>query len=278
MKKMITLICCVLSVSFLFAGCAADVNLTEEQSAQINSNVQTILTEVVSADYPDMGNMTAYTEADREAQLNLSSRDWEELQLKWENNNNLYIENHSVYTQAITSYVSSEEENGMIHSVNETFEYAIVDKKLSVTVTLRTSAREVEMVLLYDDEMNITGIAFNPVYTVGENMTKAVLNTAMGMGTVFAVLILIMFIISGFKIIYNIQNAGAKKKTSKEIKEEAVDQTIAQIIEKEELSDDLELVAVISAAIAAYEGSASTEGFVVRSIRKQKKDGWKRAL
>ena len=39
-------------------------------------------------------------------------------------------------------------------------------------------------------------------------------------------------------------------------------------IEKEELSDDLELVAVISAAIAAYEGSGSTDGFVVRSIRK----------
>ena len=56
-----------------------------------------------------------------------------------------------------------------------------------------------------------------------------------------------------------------------------MDQTIAQIIEKEELSDDLELVAVISAAIAAYEGSSSTEGFVVRSIKKQKKDGWKRA-
>ena len=32
--------------------------------------------------------------------------------------------------------------------------------------------------------------------------------------------------------------------------------------------DDLELVAVIAAAIAAYEGAGSTDGFVVRSIRK----------
>ena len=34
------------------------------------------------------------------------------------------------------------------------------------------------------------------------------------------------------------------------------------------LADDTELVAVIAAAIAAYEGAISTDGFVVRSIRK----------
>ena len=53
-----------------------------------------------------------------------------------------------------------------------------------------------------------------------------------------------------------------------EIKTKAVDNTIAQIIEKEELSDDLELVAVIAAAVAASQGASSTDGFVVRSIRK----------
>ena len=45
---------------------------------------------------------------------------------------------------------------------------------------------------------------------------------------------------------------------------------VAQIIEKEELSDDLELVAVIAAAIAASEGAASTDGFVVRSIKRRR--------
>ena len=58
------------------------------------------------------------------------------------------------------------------------------------------------------------------------------------------------------------------KEEAKDVNETAVDNTIAQIIEKEELSDDLELVAVIAAAIAASEGAASTDGFVVRSIRK----------
>ena len=46
---------------------------------------------------------------------------------------------------------------------------------------------------------------------------------------------------------------------------------------EEELSDDTELVAVIAAAVAAYEGSGSTDGFVVRSIRKSNKSKWQNA-
>ena len=109
-----------------------------------------------------------------------------------------------------------------------------------------------------------TGITTNVTYSMGEIMIKAGLNTLLGMGTVFAVLILISLIIYAFGMI-------PKLLPKKEEKTETVvktDNVISQIAEKEELSDDLELVAVISAAIAAYEGSGSTDGFVVRSIRK----------
>lgn len=109
-----------------------------------------------------------------------------------------------------------------------------------------------------------TSIATNVEYSFGEKMEKAALNTLLGMGTVFVVLILISLIISLFGFIPKLT---AKKKAAK-TQETKTDNVVAQIIEKEELSDDLELVAVISAAIAAYEGSGSTDGFVVRSIRK----------
>ena len=66
---------------------------------------------------------------------------------------------------------------------------------------------------------------------------------------------------------------AAKKKKKVVV---AVDHTVAQIIEKEELSDDLELVAVITAAIAAGTG-ASTDGFVVRSIKRVKTNQWQKA-
>lgn len=114
----------------------------------------------------------------------------------------------------------------------------------------------------------VTSISTNVIYSFGENMKKAALNTLLGMGTVFVVLILISLIISAFGLIPKIQAKLRGKNKAAETKTTAMDSTIAQIIEKEELSDDLELVAVIAAAIAASEGATSTDGFVVRSIRR----------
>jgi Na+-transporting methylmalonyl-CoA/oxaloacetate decarboxylase gamma subunit len=97
------------------------------------------------------------------------------------------------------------------------------------------------------------------------------------MGTTFAVLILISLIISSFALL-----GKRKEKPSQSAPVEdniqAIDQTIAQIIAKEERegTDDSELVAVIAAAIAAAEGT-TTEGFRVRSIRRANTSKWKQA-
>ena len=50
--------------------------------------------------------------------------------------------------------------------------------------------------------------------------------------------------------------------------EEMYEEELKEQREEQELVDDTELVAVIAAAIAAYEGT-STDGFVVRSIRRR---------
>ena len=137
--------------------------------------------------------------------------------------------------------------------------------------------REAEVELIIDKKEGMKSFAVNVEHTTGENMKNAGLNTLLGMGTVFAILILIALIISLFNFIPKIQKAFSKKGDVSETKEKAVDNTIAQIIENEELSDDTELVAVIAAAIAASEGAASTDGFVVRSIRRAKTNKWQRA-
>lgn len=86
-------------------------------------------------------------------------------------------------------------------------------------------------------------------------MKNAALNTLLGMGTVFVVLILIMFIIYLFGFIPRIQGKFDAKKKGKtqDATKDAIDNTVAQIAtkEEEELTDDLELVAVIAAAVAA---------------------------
>ena len=141
-----------------------------------------------------------------------------------------------------------------------------------VYVDVDGSKRDAVVEFVLDENGAFKSITTSPKYTMGELMTKAGLNTLIGMGTVFAVLILICLIISCFKIISKLQNlsSGKDKTPAKTVGEQAVDNTIAQIIQKE---DDLELVAVITAAIAAAEGSApgatGTDGYVVRSIRRR---------
>ena len=144
-----------------------------------------------------------------------------------------------------------------------------------VDINVLGSEHNAVIEIMLDSSITITSIAVNVDYSMGEIMEKAALNTLLGMGTVFCVLILISLIISCFGLIPKLQESFKKKPV--EEPEEKVDTVVAQIIEKEELSDDLELVAVISAAIAAYEGSGSADGFVVRSIRKANKSNWRNA-
>lgn len=110
--------------------------------------------------------------------------------------------------------------------------------------------------------------------TFVERMERAGLNTLLGMGMAFFVLTLIMFVIMLFPLIFGERKP---KKTREELAEQSIDNTISQIEENEALSDDSELVAVIAAAIAAYEGT-SADGVVVRSIRRRgSRKMWQRA-
>ena len=109
---------------------------------------------------------------------------------------------------------------------------------------------------------------------LGQKLGNAGLNTLMGMGVVFLVLILISFVISAFGLI---NKAEAKKKVSTPAVPAAAPALPAAAEEpEEEPEDDLELIAVIAAAIAASENT-SPDGLVVRSIRKvSSRNQWKR--
>lgn len=108
---------------------------------------------------------------------------------------------------------------------------------------------------------------------LSDRLKLASLNTLLGLGITFAVLILIIFIISLFKFLPH--NTGNKIiQQDQKNDSTVVDTAIANIIEQEEanLIKDQELVAVITAAISAYQAEGSVNvlagGFVVRSIRK----------
>ncbi len=104
-------------------------------------------------------------------------------------------------------------------------------------------------------------------------LVRACLNTVMGISIVFIMLLTISFIISLFKYIGKLENIGKKKA-------EPV-APVAPVETAVDDSDDLELVAVITAAIHAYEAEQGNDvpagGLVVRSIRKVNKTKWQNA-
>jgi len=133
------------------------------------------------------------------------------------------------------------------------------------------------MEILQSGLINTTVAATLSEGTMSERLQKASLNTILGLGTVFTVLILIILLIYLFKLIPFLQN---KFNNNANAVASPVDNIIAQIVEQEEeeLGDDLELVAVITAAINAAMGeTVPTDGFVVRSIRKVNSRRWMNA-
>lgn len=148
-------------------------------------------------------------------------------------------------------------------------------------VTISTVAQfekaKADVVLMLDlGQQMYTSMTYSVQYSLAANMQRAGMNTLMGIGIVFLMLVFLSFVIGLFKYIEKFQNVGKKKAVEEAPKaEEAPAPAIAQSeAADEDFADDLELVAVISAAIAAYENT-SGDSFVVRSIKKSNK--WHRA-
>lgn len=152
---------------------------------------------------------------------------------------------------------------------------SFMEDEVAIVVNVLGSSHNADVEIVLDNALaTYIGITTNVHYSTGEIMAKAGMNTLIGMGTVFAVLILISLIIYCFTFISKFEKKQSKQEAPAPAPAAPV---VEQTAVKEELSDDTELVAVIAAAIAAYEGAASTDGFVVRSIRKSNKSKWQNA-
>lgn len=108
--------------------------------------------------------------------------------------------------------------------------------------------------------------------SIGSLLTVATVYTLIGIGTVFIVLIFISVLIYCFKYIHAWEERGKKAAAAPAAPAAPVAAAAPAAVTGPDLSDDAELVAVITAAIAAYEGTSSN-GLVVRSIRRVQKSG-----
>lgn len=185
---------------------------------------------------------------------------------------------YAALAEGVDSWENIKNELGAMVSIGGTAKVEAIDHGYSATIKAEFEKRNLEFSITTDSKLTkITSVAFVPEYTLGERMEKAVFNTLMGMGTVFIVLIFISLLIGCFKYIGKLEDKfNGKANEPAPAPLPVVSASAAEIEEELELVDDLELVAVITAAIAASEGS-SPSGLVVRSIRRAPAGKWKKA-
>ena len=169
----------------------------------------------------------------------------------------------------ISSWEAAEDECGKYVSHGE-FEVEVKSDSVIVSTLAQYEEREAEIAFSFNEDSFMESMDVSAKFTMSEILTKAGLNTLLGMGTVFAVLIFLAFLISLMKYIPMILDKLTKK-PAPVVEETKAAPVVEKVVVDE--TDDLELIAVITAAIAAQEGT-STDGFVVRSIRRRPSNNW----
>lgn len=244
LKSLLAMVC-VLALTLAMSVCAfAADTVTEDEVANYKSAAETLISQIAGFSDEEIENYLAQDDA--------------------------------FTTATIESWKSVKDELGAYSSIVS----QNVEKDGDV-VTISTVAQfekaKADVVLMLDlGQQMYTSMTYSVQYSLAANMQRAGMNTLMGIGIVFLMLVFLSFVIGLFKYIEKFQNVGKKKAAEEAPKaEEAPAPAIAQSeAADEDFADDLELVAVISAAIAAYENT-SGDSFVVRSIKKSNK--WHRA-
>ena len=240
LKSLLAMVC-VLALTLAMSVCAfAADTVTEDEAANYKSAAETLISQIAGFSDEEIENYLAQDDA--------------------------------FTTATMESWKSVKDELGAYSSIVS----QDVEKDGDV-VTISTVAQfekaKADVVLMLDlGQQMYTSMTYSVQYSLAANMQRAGMNTLMGIGIVFLMLLFLSFVIGLFKYIEKFQNVGKKKAAEEAPKaEEAPAPAIAQSeAADEDFADDLELVAVISAAIAAYENT-SGDSFVVRSIKKSNK-------
>ncbi len=179
------------------------------------------------------------------------------------------------FTTAFAGYEGSAEELGAYVSTDGYEEPVVKGDEITLVTNVTYENRTAKVSIVFNKKSVAQSVTIDPKYSTAEILKKAGMNTILGMGTVFIVLIFISLVIYCFNFIPG--NQAPKQEEKPAPKPRAPKKPAARpAAAKEDLVDDKELVAAITAAICAYTGTSS-DGFVVRSIRRAESSKWKRA-
>ncbi len=187
------------------------------------------------------------------------------------------------FITGIDSWNKAVAEFGPLVSVGESYvTYGQKGDTLIVDMDVQLQNKDAVIEFIYKDDYakTLTAYAVNINYTFAEKMRNAGLNTLLGMGTVFIVLILLTLLISCFELINKAQSSAKNKKDAKnDVKAAPAASAVTEAAAPAAAQDD-ELAVVIAAAIAAYEAErgvispSEAGGYYVRSIRRRSNNKW----
>ena len=165
----------------------------------------------------------------------------------------------------LTNYLNDKDRLGAFVSVDDAVASKTEDG-YSIVINSTFEKRTLKLTLgLNELTGKTTEMTFEPYYSLAEQMEDAGANLAVGMGTVFVVLIFIAWVISMFKYISIFEKKMKGKKAPAEAPKAAAPAPKAAAPAPAAKQDDV-MQAVIAAAIAAYEadtaGAQNENGFV----------------
>lgn len=285
LKKLLALL--ALTGILVLAGCSSRIYLENEADYQTRSDqyVQMLVNSDTADLEAELENLEAHYE-DFEQQV--------ELYPYIGGTGQKFDFTADAYVSMLTSYLDNIDEFGAYVGVKE-YEGATEDSDGNITYSAvyEFEAHDMRLSLVYDGDGVVTTVTLDPIYSRGEIAEKAALNTLIGMGSVFVVLIILCFIISCFKYIHMAEEKAKKKGGKPEGKPAAAsgskaaapaqmavpagaEPELVAAITAAAVTADSQLVAVITAAVAAELGT-SEDGFVVRSIRRRSGNKWKKS-
>ena len=187
--KKFLLLFCILACVFGLTACTETISSDSAKESKKEQKLAAVSTELEnwSVDMIKYFDVTSDDDVKANAE-NAISID--------EINHDLYIVNpegmNVATVEFCNSWVKSRSDLGRLKSI-DSVELKISDETSTLgTVTVKTEyeKRNCTYEIVFDDDYNLSSAAINPVYTTGEKMEKAVLNTVIGMGTVFIVCLL----------------------------------------------------------------------------------------
>ena len=175
------LLCMTVILGTLTTAYAAKT-VSAEDEAMVRSVAEQVLQSVVTLDDASLDNYAGQAEMMGDPVLAAGLQNWKQLR----------------------------SELGPFVSMDSTRVIA-VDNGYQANVQIICGERQADVAIGFDDQGKFTRFSFEKVETLSEKLESAFFNMLIGMGTVFAVLLFIAFIISRFKVI-NVYAEGIEKK------------------------------------------------------------------